>query len=262
MAAVANVFEQQEEWRGSFALSATLHAVLFGSAIVIGAIVSKPGESWGGGSLESAMHAQLVSSAIPLPSTEAPKENVVATESKGLSESKPREITPPEPEAIPIPDRQTKIKPQKMNTPTTQKIKPQVKEEASNVVPFGERGPVSALYTMFKSDKGSGGLSFGVAGRFGSRYSWYVDAVRRKISENWLKYEVDPSISAASRVYLTFEIGRNGQPMNVQVSQSSGVPSLDQSAMRALQRIDTFGPLPNDYSGNKVGVEFWFDYKR
>jgi hypothetical protein len=29
-----------------------------------------------------------------------------------------------------------------------------------------------------------------------------------------------------------------------------------------LQRIDTFGPLPPDYSGNKVSVEFWFDYKR
>ena len=46
------------------------------------------------------------------------------------------------------------------------------------------------------------------------------------------------------------------------MSQSSGVPSLDQSAIRALQRIDTFGPLPNDYSGNKVSVEFWFDFKR
>jgi protein TonB len=55
---------------------------------------------------------------------------------------------------------------------------------------------------------------------------------------------------------------RDGHPANVQVEQSSGVPSLDQSAVRAIQRIDTFGPLPSDYSGNKVSVEFWFDYKR
>jgi protein TonB len=48
----------------------------------------------------------------------------------------------------------------------------------------------------------------------------------------------------------------------VQIEQSSGVPSLDQSAVRALQRIDTFGPLPAGYSGSKVSVEFWFDYKR
>jgi protein TonB len=46
------------------------------------------------------------------------------------------------------------------------------------------------------------------------------------------------------------------------VEQSSGVPSLDQSATRALQRIDTFGDLPREYAGSKVSVEFWFDYKR
>jgi protein TonB len=40
------------------------------------------------------------------------------------------------------------------------------------------------------------------------------------------------------------------------------VPSLDLSAQRALQRIDSFGPLPADYSGSKVSVEFWFDYQR
>jgi protein TonB len=50
--------------------------------------------------------------------------------------------------------------------------------------------------------------------------------------------------------------------MNVQVEQSSGVPSLDISAVRALQRIDTFGPLPPDYSGGKISVEYWFDYKK
>jgi protein TonB len=86
--------------------------------------------------------------------------------------------------------------------------------------------------------------------------------VQQKVSENWLKYEIDPRISDAQRVYLTFDITRGGQPANVEVEQSSGVPSLDQSAVRAIQRIDTFGPLPSDYSGSKVSVEFWFDFKR
>jgi periplasmic protein TonB len=64
------------------------------------------------------------------------------------------------------------------------------------------------------------------------------------------------------RVYITFDITRSGEPENIQIEQSSGVPSLDQSALRALQRIDTFGPLPQGYSGSYVSVEFWFDYKR
>ena len=93
-------------------------------------------------------------------------------------------------------------------------------------------------------------MSFtGGTGDFGSRFGWYVDAVRRKVSENWLKYEVDPNVDTARRVYIYFEIDRSGAPGNIRVEQSSGVPSLDQSATRALQRIDTFGPLPPEYNG-------------
>src|SRR5213592_1579343 len=102
----------------------------------------------------------------------------------------------------------------------------------------------------------------GGGGDFGTRFGWYVDTVRRKVSDNWLKYEIDPRIGEARRVYLVFDITRDGHPSHIEVEQSSGVPSLGQSAVRALQRIDTFGPLPSDYSGNKVSVEFWFDYKR
>jgi protein TonB len=264
MAASANIFDYQESWRGPIVASAILHVALFSAILFFALFNGAPGGSWGGSqSGDSAMNATLVSNAaIPLPATEAPKENVLANESKGLSKSQPRAIEP-EPEAIPIPDRTVKTKPpKKLPTPTIEKPKPQPVETATNVVPFGQGGPVSGPYTMFKSVTGSGGMQFGSGGTFGGRYSWYVDAVRRKVSENWLKYEIDPSIQAAKRVYLTFDIGRGGQPTNVQVSQSSGVPSLDQSAVRALQRIDTFGPLPNDYSGSKVSVEFWFDFKR
>jgi protein TonB len=116
---------------------------------------------------------------------------------------------------------------------------------------------------MFNAGAAKGGFGFtGGGGDFGSRYAWYVRVVNQKVSENWLKYEVDPRIQDANRVYVTFDIERSGRPTNVQVEQSSGVPSLDESAVRALQRIDTFPPLPSDYSGSRVSVEFWFDYKR
>jgi protein TonB len=116
---------------------------------------------------------------------------------------------------------------------------------------------------MFNAGAAKGGFGFtGGGGDFGSRFAWYVRVVNQKVSENWLKYEVDSRIQTANRVYLTFDIDRSGRPSHVQVEQSSGVPSLDVSAVRALQRIDTFGPLPPDYSGSKVSVEFWFDYTR
>lgn len=258
--AYSTIFDHREDWKGWMIASGILHGALFGGMIGYQIYLGARGENWGGTqSGGGAMSATLVSSAIPLPSTEAPKENVLATESKGLSESQPKEEVI-EPEAIPIPDRTTKTKPEK--TPSAQPNKPRNEPPKDNVIPYGEGGPVSGPFTTMKTDTGAGGMQFGAGGSFGSRYAWYVDAVRRKVSENWLKYEVDPNIRSANRVFLTFDIGRTGQPTNVQVLQSSGVPSLDQSAVRALQRIDTFGPLPPDYSGSRVSVEFWFDYKR
>jgi periplasmic protein TonB len=261
MAISADIFDREESWQGPVLTSTALHAALVCAVIVIGLINGRSGAGWGGAqSGDSAINATLVSNAaIPLPSTEAPRENVLATESKGLSKPEPVEKKP-EPTAIPIPQTITKPKPAKIYRDTIQKPKPV--ETASNVVPYGEGGPVSGPYTMFKSDTGSGGMQFGQAGSFGTLYAYYVNIVRDKVSQNWLKYEVDPSIHSANRVYVTFDITRSGEPTNIQLSESSGIPSLDQSAIRALKRIDTFGPLPSAYSGSKVSVEFWFDFKR
>ncbi len=115
-----------------------------------------------------------------------------------------------------------------------------------------------------QTSTGAGGLKFGEGtggGSFGSRFGWYADVVARKVHQAW-QSEVNPNVVSAKRVYILFDISRNGSPSHVRVEQSSGIPSLDQSALRALQRIDTFGPLPPGYSGEYVSVEFWFDYRR
>ncbi len=217
------------------------------------------GQGWGAGGGGDAMGATLVSS-VPLPANPQQTASVLATESKGLSKSEPKPEEK-EPEAIPIPDKNAKLKKKPALTATARKPEPEPPQ--SNQIPYGEGGPVSGPYAMFNAGGAKGGFGFtGGGGDFGSRFSWYVQAVQRKVSENWLKYEVDPGIKEANRVYVTFDIGRDGHPSHVAVEQSSGVPSLDISAMRAVQRIDTSGPLPPEYSGGKVSVEFWFDYKR
>jgi len=262
MEANAEIFFEHDRWGRNLAWSAALHIAVAGS-IVLYAVIAPggSGSTWGAGGGGEAMGVTLVSS-VPLPASTAPTQNVLANESKGLTQSLPK-TEEKEPEAIPIPDKNAKTKPKPRISETRQKAQPQPVDEASNVVPFGEGGPVSGPYGTFNAGGAKGGFGFtGGGGDFGSRYAWYVRVVQQKVSENWLKYEVDPRISDARRVYVTFDIKRDGHPTNVQIEQSSGVPSLDQSAVRALQRIDTFGPLPPDYSENKVSVEFWFDYKR
>jgi protein TonB len=198
---------------------------------------------------------------VPIAANPQQAQNVLANESKGLTKSQDK-IEEKEPDAIEIQGKNTKIKPKKPETAAKEKAQPQPEEE-TNQVAFGEGGPVSGPYGTFSAAGAKGGFGFtGGGGDFGTRFAWYVQGVQRVVSQNWLKYEVDPSIKSGERVYITFDITRDGHPNNVQVEQSSGVPSLDISAQRAIQRIDTFGSLPPEYSGNKVSVEFWFDYKR
>lgn len=259
MAHNAEIFFEHDRWGRNLALSAGFHAAVAG-AIVFYVMVApnRGGGNWGAGGGGDAIGATLVST-IPLPATAAPIQNVLANDSKGLAQSQPQaeEKTP---DAIPIPDKETKKKPKPQVSATRQTATP---VEESNVVPFGEGGPVSGPYGTFSAGGAKGGFGItGGGGDFGTRYAWYVRVIQQKVSENWLKYEVDPNITTAQRVYITFDVTRSGEPAHVRIEQSSGVPSLDQSAVRALQRIDTFGPLPSDYSENKVSVEFWFDYKR
>lgn len=256
------IFFEHETWGRNLVWSVALHGG-FALFIVVYAWIagSGHGSNWGAGGGGSAMGVSLVSN-VPLPATPTETKSVLATESKGVSQSKPQAQVE-EKEAIPIPERNAKRKPTPQPTATQRKPQAQPQEEASNVVPFGEGGPASGPYAMFSAGIAKGGFAFtGGGGDFGSRFAYYVRGVNQRVSENWLKYEVDPRIQAANRVYVTFDIDRGGRPSHVQIEQSSGVPSLDMSAVNAVQRVDSFGPLPPEYPGSKVSVEFWFDYNK
>ncbi len=156
------------------AISAVLHAALFGSMIFYAAFFAGgSGASWGnsGDGTGGAMSATLVNN-IPLPANpQAQPENVLANESKGVSQSVPK---PEEKDktAIPIPDRhaktKTKIKPPKQPPVTPTREKPREIASVSNVVPFGQGGPVSGPYGQFSAAGAKGGFGFnGSGGDFG-----------------------------------------------------------------------------------------------
>jgi periplasmic protein TonB len=260
MAQNAEIFFEHDSWPHALALSAGFHVVVTAIILLYPLIFSgSHGEGWGAGGGGSAIGVTLVST-VPLPATAAQTQNVLANESKGLTKSQPK-VEEKAPDAIEIQGKNSKIKPNKPPTPTKAKTEPPPEE--TNQAAFGEGGPVSGPYGSFAAGGAKGGFGVtGGGGDFGTRYGWYVEIIQRKISDNWLKYEVDPRIDGAQRVYITFDVARDGHPYNVKVEQSSGVPSLDVSATRALQRIDTFGPLPSDYNGSKISVEYWFDYSR
>jgi periplasmic protein TonB len=258
MAGSAEIFFEHDRWGRALAWSAGFHLAVAASLLLYTALLNEQrGQGWGTGGGGDAIGATLVSS-VPLPASPVQNQNVLANESKGLTKSQPK-AEEKEPDAVPIAARNAKIKPK---TTETVAKKPQPEQPPTNQAAFGEGGPVSGPYGTFTATNAKGGFGINGNGDFGTKYAWYVQAMSRKISENWQRYEVDSSIHSAPRVYITFNIAKDGSPHDVQIEQSSGVPSLDISAVRALQRIDTFGALPPDYSGSKIAVEYWFDYSR
>lgn len=262
MAPSAEIYFEHDRWGRPLAWSVVLHVGATALLLAYSQLYyGQRGDTWGAGGGGEAIGATLVST-VPLPSNPAQTQNVLANESKGVTQSQPK-IEEKQPDAIEIQGKNSKVKPKKKQETVTKEKSQPPPEPETNQVAFGEGGPVSGPYGSFSAGGAKGGFGVtGAGGDFGNKYAWYVHVIQQKVAENWLKYEVDPKIATAQRVYITFDVARDGHPSNVQVEQSSGVPSLDVSAVRALQRIDTFGPLPPDYSGNKISVEYWFDYKR
>jgi protein TonB len=250
--------------RGPFGFSVAFHVVLF-AALAISTVNSHRGDTWGGPGGGS-MTVGLVGSvpAIPLPTPPVVTSNPVVDESKGLYKSEPVPNIPPPPDAVPLPKFEKNKPPKYITRPS--KVLPNPTPPPENAVPYGGGGTPSMPTSTFAMGSGTTAAGLGVsgpgAGNFGARYSWYVEAVQRRISGNWLQSSVDPNIRWAPRMVVTFQIQRNGSVANTQILQTSGNRSVDNSAIRAIQESSPFQPLPNDYSGSFVNVEFWFEFKR
>jgi protein TonB len=228
-----------------------------------------PHDTWGNATPGGAISATLVSSApaLPLPQDRPPSDSVLATEkpSPAPAPPQPKAKEAVEDKAIPISTKQDKAKtaPQKSDQKTTAPPKPtppgkQQPTKQDNRAQYGEGTPNMARATPGSS--GSGGSPVAAAGDFGSRFGWYVAIIQRKVRESWYTPEIDPTTQEGKEAIITFTLSRDGSPSNIHIATSSGSPTLDTSAKRAVQRVDTFGPLPPGYGGNSLTVAYTFTY--
>ena len=241
--------------------SAWLHIGLI-AAIALSVWIQRSGNPWGGiGGGDSGVKVDLVSSAgIPMPHPVVPTPSQVVDPTKGLAEEAPK-IEEPKTDATKLPkfEKEKPLPPSKKS-----KVFEPKKPPPDNAINYGKGGGMD-VPTGYSQNPGASSSGVAVQGEgggdFATRYGWYVESVKRAISQNWIQTSIDPSVRAARRAKATatFRINRDGSIKNIRLDTSSGNRSMDDSATRALLSIDKFPTLPSDYSGSYVDVTFDFD---
>ena len=248
----------EDRFAGPFARSIVLHLLIAGAIIALGYFHLR-GAEWGeSAATAGAIQATMVAS-IPLPPKQRDLDTGVLTSeapSPAPITAKEKTEPPPKPDEVPIPEKITRpVKPADKPTPTPPKH-PQPAPEQPNKATTGETAGIRIPQATLELQHGTASAS--VQDRtFGARFAYYVNIVNRTVAQNWYTQEADPRASVGRSVTVLFDINRDGTPSSPRIETRSGSPSLDQSALRAVQRVEGFGPLP---AGDHITVEYTFHY--
>ena len=103
---------------------------------------------------------------------------------------------------------------------------------------------------------GGGGGTPGIDALREPDFGPYMRELQRRIKMNW----DPPKGNESKRVVLLFKIAKDGRLLSCRVSKSSGLPSADQAALKAVELTAPFRPLPADFKGQNIDIQFTFDY--
>jgi protein TonB len=90
-----------------------------------------------------------------------------------------------------------------------------------------------------------------------SAFAWYRASVTAALYSQW-RQPVLPNLREPLEVAIAFEIRRDGGVLGPRISQTSGVPSLDRSALRAVADASPLPPLPRNWREPTLPATFLF----
>ena len=103
---------------------------------------------------------------------------------------------------------------------------------------------------------GGGGGAPGIDALREPDFGPYMRDLQRRIKMNW----DPPKGNESKRVVLLFKIAKDGRLLSCSVFKSSGLPSADKAALNAVQLTAPVRPLPAEYKGPSIDIQFTFDY--
>lgn len=103
---------------------------------------------------------------------------------------------------------------------------------------------------------GGGGGAPGIDAIREPDFGPYMRDLQRRIKMNW----DPPKGNESKRVVLLFKIAKDGRLLSCSVYKSSGLPNADAAALNAVKLTAPFRPLPVDFKGQSIDIQFTFDY--
>jgi protein TonB len=91
-------------------------------------------------------------------------------------------------------------------------------------------------------------------------FSYYLSAIERRVSENWLSAAGGREGGVSCVVY--FRLSRNGRVSDLRIETPSGDSYFDRSALRAIRSAEPFPPLPRAFGESWLGIHFTFTQKK
>jgi TonB family protein len=140
---------------------------------------------------------------------------------------------------------------------------PQTESKGTTLV---ESRPKSHAKAQAKAEprKGSNvvkrqGLGARIEGAEALGYSYYLNVILTRISDNWLNpFAGEARVLTATVMFL---VERDGTVRDVKVEKKSGDPAYDASCERALLVLDRLPPLPPEFTGPRLKLHLEFEQK-
>ena len=89
----------------------------------------------------------------------------------------------------------------------------------------------------------------------------YLIRILAAVKRNWLAVVPESArLGRIGRVQIQFAIARDGSVPKLVIAMESGTEALDRAAVAGVSASTPFPPLPSEFKGNQVRLQFTFSY--
>jgi TonB family protein len=261
MAQHADILDEQESLRKPVIASAVFHAGFFailiawntlahGSKLVLG--TTNPG--YGSSVPVTPVHT------IPLPSRRGPVNPVAHDTENQIPQRQPEKVKP-QPKKVEPPKNAVPLKSHVPEKPAPHDyLKPQYRAQPVRPNQVTGSQQQAAVSPMYQKPGSAAGVGLNPNSVVGTRFGAYAQALMEAVGSHWNTGGL--AAVRAPTAIVNVDIMRDGTIRNPRVVQSSGNAEIDRTAFRAVVEAVNppvrIPPLPPDYSGSYLNVDFSF----